>query len=352
MRVGFFCVLCFAVVGCNSANDASSGSELTLTTRQGNPNSDRAPRLDYVSIRTEFDFIASIYEREQRPPIKRSVEVRLTRKITDAELREIAEAVKSLDRRRYERTFIEYLLPHMTSGSGAWATTHFNPTLHVRMLSETDLAGSEPRSMPVVPFERLSGHWLVDPLVWLIRQKGTEIVFHWKNRGPGVDSADPDNSSAFENNWLTAILLRPRTGAGVSDATKAKVTDPAMRSSADQTHAPHVNAIPVTPKQTIQEIELCRFLRTQLRELDEIRASDSFAQYGFGGGGPHSNWLRTMQTKNSQLPKGLRKNPGFRYCVAVGEVMQIGLEYVRSGGRETAYTRMIRPEIEELIQPR
>ena len=37
----------------------------------------------------------------------------------------------------YERTFIEYYLPNMVHGCGAWATTHFTPRLEVSILGFT-----------------------------------------------------------------------------------------------------------------------------------------------------------------------------------------------------------------------
>jgi uncharacterized membrane protein YqaE (UPF0057 family) len=66
--------------------------------------------------------------------IKRTVDVRLEQKITEDELRRLGEAIKRNGRKNYERVFITYYLPHQTPGSGAWATTHFDPNIDVRVL--------------------------------------------------------------------------------------------------------------------------------------------------------------------------------------------------------------------------
>lgn len=69
--------------------------------------------------------------------IKRSLDVRLNKKVSEPVLRAIALKLKSQDSRTYERTFIGYLLPGMKVNAGAWATTHFNPSLEVEILGMT-----------------------------------------------------------------------------------------------------------------------------------------------------------------------------------------------------------------------
>jgi len=62
--------------------------------------------------------------------IKRSVDVRLENQITEQQLHDIA---KEIFRSGYDKTFILYYLPGMQVDSGAWATTHFNPKLKIRI---------------------------------------------------------------------------------------------------------------------------------------------------------------------------------------------------------------------------
>lgn len=76
----------------------------------------------------------SIIEDTFMGTIKRTVDVRLEQKITEDELRLLGEEIKLKGRKSYERVFITYYLPHQTPGSGAWATTHFDPDIDVRIL--------------------------------------------------------------------------------------------------------------------------------------------------------------------------------------------------------------------------
>jgi len=76
----------------------------------------------------------SIIEDTSMATIKRSVDVRLEQKISEDALRLVAEKIKGMDSKRYDRVFITYYLPHQTPGSGAWATTHYEPNIDVRVL--------------------------------------------------------------------------------------------------------------------------------------------------------------------------------------------------------------------------
>lgn len=69
--------------------------------------------------------------------LKRSVEIRLDRRITYQQLETLAHKIKALDTNRYDRTFMLYYLPHQRVGAGAWASTHFTPNLKVEMLGAT-----------------------------------------------------------------------------------------------------------------------------------------------------------------------------------------------------------------------
>ena len=75
--------------------------------------------------------------------IRKSIDVRLDKEVSEDALRAIAVELKSGDSRHYERTFIVYYLPEMPVGGGGWATTHFDPGLEVRILG---LAGQEERA--------------------------------------------------------------------------------------------------------------------------------------------------------------------------------------------------------------
>ena len=90
--------------------------------------------------------------------IKRSLDVRLNKRVAEDTLHAIALKLKSQDSRDYDRTFIVYYLPDMTVGAGAWATTHFTPELEVQILG---LSTEEKKKLSAVPANReIVGQWL------------------------------------------------------------------------------------------------------------------------------------------------------------------------------------------------
>ena len=94
--------------------------------------------------------------------VRKSIDVRLDKEVSEDALRAIALELKSGDSRPYDRTFIVYYLPGMPVGGGGWATTHFDPALAVRILG---LAGQEERadvSAALISDREDIGSWLDD----------------------------------------------------------------------------------------------------------------------------------------------------------------------------------------------
>lgn len=94
------------------------------------------------------------------PGIKRQLDVRLNKKVSEDILRAIALELKSNDSRQYDRTFIFYYLPDMTGGANAWATTHFNPTLDVRIFGLTIQDEQALMTEPTPSDRQVIGSWL------------------------------------------------------------------------------------------------------------------------------------------------------------------------------------------------
>ncbi len=94
--------------------------------------------------------------------IRKSIDGRLDKEVSEDTLRAIALEIRSGDSRPYDRTFIVYYLPEMPVGGEGWATTHFDPGLEVRILG---LAGQEERadaSEPLISTREGIGTWLDD----------------------------------------------------------------------------------------------------------------------------------------------------------------------------------------------
>lgn len=68
---------------------------------------------------------------------KCNIEVELKEKISVDKLTAIAIVLRET-RDTYDKLWIFYYLPGMQLGSGAWATTHFTPTLEVKILGATE----------------------------------------------------------------------------------------------------------------------------------------------------------------------------------------------------------------------
>jgi len=93
------------------------------------------------------------------PGTKRGLDIQLNKKVSEDVLRSIAMELKNADSNSYERTFIGYYLPDMTSGAGYWATTHFNPTLEVKILGLTSKQEGFLRQPTVDPSREIFGSW-------------------------------------------------------------------------------------------------------------------------------------------------------------------------------------------------
>ena len=119
-------VIFISIVG--SCNDAPSGSRRR---ESGRPTS--SEQKEKVPGDVRYEVIAT----NVLPGIKRSLDIRLSRKVSEDVLRTIALELRRRDDREYERTLICHYLPGMTVGAGAWATTHFNRDLEVRILGAT-----------------------------------------------------------------------------------------------------------------------------------------------------------------------------------------------------------------------
>src|SRR5690606_7292717 len=106
------------------------------------------------------DVTYTIIEENVVPEMKRSLDIRLNRKVSEDILRAIAIEVRGSDPKRYDRTFIGYYLPDMQVNAGCWATTHFTPDLEVRILGMTADQEVVLASEAVHASQEIIGRWL------------------------------------------------------------------------------------------------------------------------------------------------------------------------------------------------
>jgi len=119
--------------------------------------------------------------------IRKSIDVRLNKKVSEAILRAIALELKSGDSRPYDRTFIVYYLPEMPVGAGGWATTHFEPGLDVGILGLTPEKAPEGVESLLPSTREDIGRWSDD-------RNGTQIVMYRDRGKPYVEQFFNDGS--------------------------------------------------------------------------------------------------------------------------------------------------------------
>ena len=120
---------------------------------------------------------------------RRSLDVRLSRKVEAEVLEALAIQLRDQAPRRFARTFIVYYLPGMEADAGGWATSHFNPALEVRILGSPVGGGSLLDRLGSEHGEALVG-------VWENNQPGfagTFAIFRTES-GFGLERIHPDGS--------------------------------------------------------------------------------------------------------------------------------------------------------------
>ncbi len=122
-------LLIFAA-GCSDASSSKPDiAPSALDEASGAPSLESAVEIDEVAL-PEF----SVIDRSASPPHKLAIDVRLPGKISEQEIAAIASHLKSREASSFDRIFILYYLPDMTVGAGAWASSHFDPDLEIRVL--------------------------------------------------------------------------------------------------------------------------------------------------------------------------------------------------------------------------
>lgn len=83
-------------------------------------------------------------------------------------------------------------------------------------------------------------------------------------------------------------------------------------------------------------------------ELLSFKDKADFKKFGFGAGGPYNEWLNNVELLEANPDSKLLVKRG----VIVGELEQLGLEYVSSQGKETEVTKFFNNIFTEAITPK
>ena len=124
----------------------------------------------------------SILKKANEANIKGSIDVRLEEKVSKDFLNKLALKLKNDDPQKFDRLFITYYLPGMTPGAGAWATSHFNPELEVKILGTTIEEEKELKKKSESPSDKVLGEWLDEsPYVgakYTLLKKGNKTIMN------------------------------------------------------------------------------------------------------------------------------------------------------------------------------
>lgn len=102
----------------------------------------------------------TVIEKSNLRSIKGRIDIRLGEKVTKDFLNKLALKLRDAEPRKYDRLFITYYLPGMIPGSGAWATSHFNPNLKVKILGTTIAEEKALTGAPQNASGEIIGEWL------------------------------------------------------------------------------------------------------------------------------------------------------------------------------------------------
>jgi hypothetical protein len=139
------------------------------------------------------DVSYAIINVDEVPGSKLSLDVRLSRKVNEDELRTIAHELRRQRSGEYQRVFIVYYLPEMQVDAGGWATSHFNPELEVRIQGLSDEQEQTLRRTDVDTSREIIGRWLDDtPFV------GRRISIYRSHGKLFVEQAFKDGSTMHE----------------------------------------------------------------------------------------------------------------------------------------------------------
>ena len=102
----------------------------------------------------------TIIEKYSMGSIKLSIDIRLEQKVSKDFLHKLALKLRREEPIKYDRMFILYYLPGMKPGSGAWASSHFNPNLKVNILGTTIEEEKALMSKPKDSSGEIIGEWI------------------------------------------------------------------------------------------------------------------------------------------------------------------------------------------------
>lgn len=184
----------------------------------------------------------SVIEKSNLGSIKRIIDIRLEQKVSKDFIQKLALKLRKTEPRKYDRIFITYYLPGMTQGSGAWATSHFNPNLEVKILGTTIEQEKALMSSSKDSSGKIIGKWLdespyVGAKYTFLKRNGKIIMIRKFKDGSGSEKEMIQKKQSgrlrFEetggNDFGEYYLIEKNGNLGAYDNTGLIITMPLIR---------------------------------------------------------------------------------------------------------------------------
>jgi hypothetical protein len=149
----------------------------------------------------------TIINEETLTDIKTMIDIRLNSEVNEETLYKIANELREDGRRKYQRVFICYYLQDMEVDAGAWATSHFNPYLDVKILGLSKKEKSQLLEETASSKANIFGRWIDDsPFVagvYVITKKGNifELSIKFKD-GSEMTSKLIEKNVGGQKRWM------------------------------------------------------------------------------------------------------------------------------------------------------
>ena len=176
---------------------------LLLISCKETSSSETVSSIEALATENNFEIISEKSSEKLASDVqKTNINIRLKEKLTKDELTTLANKIKE-QRASFNNVSIFYYLPDMEVGAGAWATTHFNPELEVKILGSTkEEENNLTANIPSVDGELIGNFF---------EQQYTNALYtvYEKNGKTFVRTTFKDGTNMIEETVKTGTTLKP-----------------------------------------------------------------------------------------------------------------------------------------------
>jgi hypothetical protein len=149
-------------IGCGGGDAPEELASSPVDAEVGNAQSFSPQQQQAYPSPIPGDVDYTIVSDESLRTVKRTIEIRLNKRVSQSVLRSIAMTLHSSNPSKFERAFIGYHVDGVETGGTYWATTHFNPNLDIRILGLTDEEADSLSRSAKHDSRNVIGNWIDD----------------------------------------------------------------------------------------------------------------------------------------------------------------------------------------------